>query len=53
MGEGRRARLFLLRIEELSTQPYERTLLLQLATRSGRPENPVWVGATLGCRWAP
>ncbi len=52
MGEGRRARLFLLRIEELSTQPYERTLLLQLAARSGRSENPVWVARRSGAAGA-
>jgi len=52
MGEGRRARAFLLRIEELSTQPFERTLLMQLATRSGRPENPVWVARRAGASGA-
>jgi len=52
MGEGRRARLFLLRIEELSTQAWERTLLMQLASRSGRPENPVWVARRSGAAGA-
>ena len=52
MGEGRRARLFLLRIEELSTQPWERPLLMQLAARSGRPENPVWVARRAGASGA-
>ena len=52
MGEGRRARAFLLRIEELSTQPWERTLLMQLANRSGRPENPVWVARRAGASGA-
>ncbi len=52
MGEGRRARVFLLRIEELSTQPWERTLLMQLAVRSGRPENPVWVARRAGASGA-
>jgi len=52
MGEGRRARAFLLRIEELSTQPWERTLLMQLASRSGRPENPVWVARRAGASGA-
>jgi len=52
MGEGRRARIFLLRIEDLSTQPWERTLLIQLANRSGRPENPVWVARRAGASGA-
>jgi hypothetical protein len=52
MGEGRRARVFLLRIEDLSTQPWERTLLIQLANRSGRPENPVWVARRAGASGA-
>ena len=52
MGEGRRARVFLLRIDELSTQPWERTLLIQLANRSGRPENPVWVARRAGASGA-
>ena len=52
MGEGRRARLFLMRREELSTQPWERSLLMQLALRSGRPENPVWVARRAGAAGA-
>lgn len=52
LGEGRRARLFLLRIEELATQPWERTLLMQLAARSGRTENPVWVARRSGAAGA-
>ncbi len=48
MGEGRRARPFLLALVESATQPWERTAAIQLAARTGRPENPVWVARRAG-----
>jgi soluble lytic murein transglycosylase len=52
MGEGRRARPFLLSLVESATQPWERTATIQLAARTGRPENPVWVARRAGASGA-
>ena len=43
IGESRRARGFLLRLEELGTDPAEKALAARLATRIGRPDHGVWV----------
>ncbi|TDH63647.1 lytic transglycosylase domain-containing protein [Dankookia rubra] len=43
LGESRRARPFLLRLEELSADPAEKVLAARLAQRIGRPDHAVWV----------
>ncbi|MBV1798230.1 lytic transglycosylase domain-containing protein [Siccirubricoccus sp. G192] len=43
IGEGRRARQFLLRLEELAEGPEEKALVARLAARSSRPDHAVWV----------
>ena len=43
LGEGRRARVLLLRLEEHAAGPPGKLLIARLAQRTGRPENPVWV----------
>lgn len=43
IGETRRARSFLLRLEELATDPAEKALAAKLGTRIGRPDHAVWV----------
>jgi soluble lytic murein transglycosylase len=43
LGEGRRARPLLLRLEELAAGPPGKLLVARLAQRTGRPDNPVWV----------
>jgi soluble lytic murein transglycosylase len=48
IGEGRRARPFLLRLEELAADPAEKLLVARLAERTGRPDNPVWVARRAG-----
>ncbi len=51
LGEGRRARTFLLRLVENAATPGEKLLVARLAQRTGRPENPIWVvrrGSTSG-----
>jgi soluble lytic murein transglycosylase len=52
MGEGRRARPFLLRLEELSATNGERLLVARLATATGRPDNAVWVARRAGASGA-
>ena len=48
IGETRRARTFLLRLEETATDPAERVLAAQLATRIGRPDHAVWIARRAG-----
>ena len=43
-----RSQSFLLALVESATQPWERTAAIQLAARTGRPENPVWVARRAG-----
>ena len=43
LGEGRRARPYLLRLEDLAAGPPGKLLVARLAQRTGRPDNPVWV----------
>ena len=43
IGESRRARGFLLRLEELGADPAEKALAARLAIRIGRPDHAVWV----------
>ena len=48
IGETRRARIFLLRLEETAPGPAERLLAAQLATRIGRPDHAVWIARRAG-----
>jgi soluble lytic murein transglycosylase len=48
IGETRRARTFLLRLEETAADPAERVLVAQLASRIGRPDHAVWVARRAG-----
>ncbi|MFC7543836.1 hypothetical protein ACFQU2_36410 [Siccirubricoccus deserti] len=43
IGEARRARIFLLRLEELAADPAGKALVARLALRIGRPDHCVWV----------
>ena len=43
IGESRRARPFLLRLEDLSIDPAEKVLAARLAQQIGRPDHAVWV----------
>ena len=43
IGESRRARPFLLRLEDLSVDPAEKVLAARLAQQIGRPDHAVWV----------
>jgi soluble lytic murein transglycosylase len=52
MGEGRRTRPFLLRLEELASNNAERLLVARLATSIGRPDYAVWVARRGGAQGA-
>ncbi|WP_207540319.1 lytic transglycosylase domain-containing protein [Sabulicella rubraurantiaca] len=52
LGEGRRARPFLLRLEELSADNADRLLVARLATGIGRPDHAVWVARRGGAQGA-
>ncbi len=52
LGEQRRARPFLLRLEEQAANNGERLLVAQLATATGRPDHPVWVARRAGAAGA-
>lgn len=43
LGEARRTRTLLLRLEELAAGPPGKLLVARLAQRTGRPDNAVWV----------
>ena len=48
LGEGKRARPFLLRLEDLAADPAEKLLVVRLAHRIGRPDHAVWVARRAG-----
>ncbi|MBL6454465.1 lytic transglycosylase domain-containing protein [Belnapia sp. T6] len=48
IGETRRARQFLLRLEELASEPAERAATARLGTRIGRPDHAVWIARRSG-----
>ncbi|WP_027284454.1 lytic transglycosylase domain-containing protein [Rubritepida flocculans] len=52
LGEARRARIFLLRLEETSPSNAERLLVARLATAIGRPDFAVWVARRGGAQGA-
>lgn len=52
LGESRRARPFLLRLEEQAHNNGERLLVARLATSTGRPDNPVWIARRAGASGA-
>jgi soluble lytic murein transglycosylase len=43
IGEARRGRVLLLRLEELAAEPPAKLLVARLAQRTGRPDHAVWV----------
>jgi soluble lytic murein transglycosylase len=52
MGEARRARVFLLRLEDTAPSNAERLLVARLATAIGRPDFAVWVARRGGVQGA-
>ncbi|UPY36090.1 lytic transglycosylase domain-containing protein [Sediminicoccus sp. KRV36] len=52
LGEARRSRLFLLRLEDTAPSNAERLLVARLATTLGRPDLPVWVARRSGVNGA-
>ncbi len=52
MGESRRTRPFLLRLEELSPDNADRLMVARLATAIGRPDYAVWVARRGGTQGA-
>ncbi len=48
LGETRRTRTFLLRLEELAPTPGEKALVARLAHRIGRPDHAIWVTRRAG-----
>lgn len=52
MGEARRARPFLLRLEETAPSNAERLMVARLATALGRPDQAVWVARRAGVQGA-
>jgi soluble lytic murein transglycosylase len=48
IGEHRRARAFLLRLEELAADPAEKAWVVRLASRTGPADNAVWVARRAG-----
>ncbi len=48
LGDTRRARIFLLRLEDLSADGTDRMLTARLATLIGRPDHAVWVARRAG-----
>ncbi len=48
LGETRRTRVFLLRLEELAESPGEKALVARLAHRIGRPDHAIWVTRRAG-----
>ncbi len=47
-GEARRARAFLLQMEDQARTPGDRTMIAQYATRLGRPDLAVWIARRSG-----
>jgi soluble lytic murein transglycosylase len=52
LGEARRGRLFLLRLEDTAPSNAERLLVARLATALGRPDHAVWVARRAGVNGA-
>lgn len=52
LGEARRGRLFLLRLEDTAPSNAERLLVARLATALGRPDQAVWVARRAGVHGA-
>ncbi|RYI82648.1 MAG: lytic transglycosylase domain-containing protein, partial [Acetobacteraceae bacterium] len=52
IGETRRARQFLLRLEDLAQDAAEKALVARLGTRIGRPDHAVWVVRRAGASGA-
>ncbi|MFC0388621.1 lytic transglycosylase domain-containing protein [Muricoccus vinaceus] len=48
LGDTRRARIFLLRMEELSPDPPDRVLIARLGASLGRPDFAVWIARRAG-----
>ncbi|WP_149537854.1 lytic transglycosylase domain-containing protein [Siccirubricoccus phaeus] len=48
LGEARRARIFLLRLEELAVEPAAKAEVVRFAHRIGRPDHAVWVARRAG-----
>ncbi|WP_376092175.1 transglycosylase SLT domain-containing protein [Roseomonas sp. CCTCC AB2023176] len=48
LGDARRARIFLLRLEELSPDAADRVLIARLGNAMGRPDHAVWVSRRAG-----
>ncbi|HEY8612611.1 MAG TPA: lytic transglycosylase domain-containing protein, partial [Roseomonas sp.] len=48
LGDQRRARLFLLRMEELSPDAADRVLIARLGMALGRPDHAVWIARRAG-----
>lgn len=48
LGQGGRARIFLLRLEELAATPGEKAVVARLANRIGRPDHAIWVTRRAG-----
>ncbi|MCO6417160.1 lytic transglycosylase domain-containing protein [Siccirubricoccus sp. KC 17139] len=48
LGEGRRTRTLLLRLEELAPDPAAKAEVVRFAHRLGRPDNAVWVARRAG-----
>jgi soluble lytic murein transglycosylase len=48
LGDYRRARMFLLRMEELSPDPADRVLVARLGVALGRPDFAVWIARRAG-----
>ena len=52
LGEARRGRIFLLRLEDTAPSNAERLLVARLATALGRPDQAVWVARRAGAHGA-
>ena len=48
LGDQRRARLFLLRMEELAPDPADRVMIARLGIALGRPDHAVWIARRAG-----
>ena len=48
LGDSRRARIFLLRLEELANDGTDRVLAARLANHIGRPDHAVWIARRAG-----
>lgn len=48
LGDARRARIFLLRLEDLAADPVDQLLAARLAHAVGRPDHAIWVARRAG-----